>query len=190
MSQRVTLQTLAERLGVSRTTVSNAWSRPDQLSADLRERILDLAEELDYAGPDPAARGLRRGRADAIGLLLTETLEYAFGDPHAHELLRGVAAAIEEAAARHPDQRAMIEAYRARWDEMLAGEKPFSDNNPMAIIYKHRNQPVPRLPAPVARWQDIVDVLLAKRPGDRYASAAQAQGVLGDAAAAARAQAA
>lgn len=32
------------------------------------------------------------------------------------------AAAIEEAALRHPDQRAMIEAFHARWDEMLAGE--------------------------------------------------------------------
>src|SRR5690606_8223616 len=53
--------------------------------------------------------------------------------------------------------------------EMLAGEKPFTDSNPMAIIYKHRNQPVPRLPAPEDRWQGIVDALLAKRPKDRYA---------------------
>jgi 2-haloacid dehalogenase len=36
------------------------------------------------------------------------------------------AEAIEEAALRHPDQRAMIEAYHARWDEMLAGEIPGS----------------------------------------------------------------
>lgn len=35
---------------------------------------------------------------------------------------RSFADAIEEAALRHPDQRAMIEAYHTRWDEMLAGE--------------------------------------------------------------------
>lgn len=35
---------------------------------------------------------------------------------------RSFADAIEEAALRHPDQRAMIEAYHARWDEMVAGE--------------------------------------------------------------------
>ena len=35
---------------------------------------------------------------------------------------RSFAAAIEEAAARHPDQRPMIEAYFARWGEMVAGE--------------------------------------------------------------------
>jgi hypothetical protein len=35
---------------------------------------------------------------------------------------RSFAAAIEEASARHPDQRPMIEAYFARWGEMVAGE--------------------------------------------------------------------
>jgi 2-haloacid dehalogenase len=34
---------------------------------------------------------------------------------------RPFAEAIEEAALRHPDQRAMIEAYHTRWGEMLAG---------------------------------------------------------------------
>ena len=35
---------------------------------------------------------------------------------------RTFADAIEEAALRHPDQRAMIEAYHRRWEEMIAGE--------------------------------------------------------------------
>ncbi len=62
--------------------------------------------------------------------------------------------------------------------EMLAGEKPFTDPNPMAIIYKHRHQPIPRLPAAAARWQELVDQLLAKRPEDRCSTAIQAGGVL------------
>ena len=37
---RVTVKTLAATLGVSPATVSNAYNRPDQLSHDLRERIL------------------------------------------------------------------------------------------------------------------------------------------------------
>ena len=41
---RVTLQTIADRVGVSRMTVSNAFSRPDQLSAELRARILAAAD--------------------------------------------------------------------------------------------------------------------------------------------------
>ena len=58
---RATLQTIADRVGVSRATVSNAFSRPDQLSAVLRARILTVAEELGYVGPDPTARMLARG---------------------------------------------------------------------------------------------------------------------------------
>jgi len=74
--------------------------------------------------------------------------------------------------------------------EMLAGEKPFTDANPMAIIYKHRHKPVPRLPPAVLQWQPIVDCLLAKLPADRYANAAQAEAVLQQAAAQARVAAA
>ena len=41
---RKTLASLAAELGVSRTTVSNAYSRPDQLSAATRARILAAAK--------------------------------------------------------------------------------------------------------------------------------------------------
>jgi hypothetical protein len=60
----------------------------------------------------------------------------------------------------------------------------------MAIIYKHRHQPIPRLPPPVAQWQGLVDTLLAKRPEDRYSTAAQVEATLREAAAQARAAAA
>jgi DNA-binding LacI/PurR family transcriptional regulator len=92
----VTLQTLADKLGVSRTTASNAFNRPDQLNPALREKVLALAAELGYAGPDPAGRALRSGRAGAIGVLLTEQLSYAFGDPAAVATLRGLAEEAEQ----------------------------------------------------------------------------------------------
>ncbi|WP_234988200.1 LacI family DNA-binding transcriptional regulator [Demequina sp. NBRC 110056] len=78
---RVTLKTVAEAVGVSRMTVSNAFSKPDQLSPDLRERILETAAELGYLGPDPAARALARGSVGAVGVVLTDSLEGAFLDP-------------------------------------------------------------------------------------------------------------
>jgi DNA-binding LacI/PurR family transcriptional regulator len=94
---RVTLQTIADALGVSRTTVSNAYNRPDQLAPALRDRILATARELGYSGPDPAARRLRSGRRDVVGLLFTEQLSYAFTDPAAVLLLQGIARATEAA---------------------------------------------------------------------------------------------
>ncbi|GAA4369030.1 LacI family DNA-binding transcriptional regulator [Nocardioides caricicola] len=77
---KVTLQSIADRVGVSRMTVSNAFSRPDQLSADLRARILAAADELGYVGPDPAARALARGRTGSVGLLINGSLSEAFED--------------------------------------------------------------------------------------------------------------
>ncbi len=88
---RVTLQTIADRVGVSRMTVSNAFSRPDQLSAELRGRILIAAEQLGYAGPDPAARALARGTTGAVGVLLTDSLRHAFTDEVATTFLGAIA---------------------------------------------------------------------------------------------------
>ena len=92
-----TLASLAAELGVSRTTVSNAYNRPDQLSAPLRARVLEAARRLGYPGPDPVARSLRTRKAGAVGLLLTEALSYAFRDPVATGFLEGLALACEEA---------------------------------------------------------------------------------------------
>src|SRR3954447_5287903 len=92
-----TLASLAAELGVSRTTVSNAYNRPDQLSEQLRSRVMDAARRLGYPGPDPVARSLRTRRAGAGGLLFTETLSYSFRDPAAVWLLEGLALACENA---------------------------------------------------------------------------------------------
>jgi DNA-binding LacI/PurR family transcriptional regulator len=93
---RMTVKTLAAALGVSPATISNAYNRPDQLSLQLRERILTAAEELGYPGPDAAGRTLRMGRADAVGVLLSERLSYAFSDPFAIEFLTGLSEVVEE----------------------------------------------------------------------------------------------
>jgi DNA-binding LacI/PurR family transcriptional regulator len=47
--RRITLRELASSLGVSKTTVSNAFSRPDQLSPELRDRVLEAARAAGYA---------------------------------------------------------------------------------------------------------------------------------------------
>jgi DNA-binding LacI/PurR family transcriptional regulator len=77
---RITLQSIADEVGVSRMTVSNAFSRPDQLSQALRTRILDVAQRLGYAGPDPSARSLARGRTGVVGVLWPGALEAALAD--------------------------------------------------------------------------------------------------------------
>jgi DNA-binding LacI/PurR family transcriptional regulator len=94
----VTLATVAEAVGVSRMTVSNAYNRPDQLSPALRERILAVARDLGYAGPNPVARTLSRGETGSVGLVLDYPLTRAFTDPATVGFLHGVAAGCEERA--------------------------------------------------------------------------------------------
>lgn len=94
--RRVTLRDVAARLGVSPATVSNAYNRPDQLSPELRERVLRAAHELGYSGPNPLARSLRRGRTGVIGVVYDSSLHSAFADPAASLFLGGVARAVQD----------------------------------------------------------------------------------------------
>jgi DNA-binding LacI/PurR family transcriptional regulator len=119
-----TLLDVARAAGVSRTTVSNAFNRPDQLSAELRERVLATARELGYAGPNPMARMLRTGRAGAIGVVFSDRLTYAVTDPAAVAFLQGIAevcaeeeaallilSAIDEDAARRVVRQAAVDGF-------------------------------------------------------------------------------
>ncbi|MET7864869.1 LacI family DNA-binding transcriptional regulator [Micromonospora taraxaci] len=85
------MRDVARALGVSQATVSNAFNRPDQLSRELRDRILTAARDLGYPGPDPIANTFRRGRTGAIGLIIHEPLQYLFEDPAARLTMAGVA---------------------------------------------------------------------------------------------------
>jgi DNA-binding LacI/PurR family transcriptional regulator len=78
---KVTQQDIASVMGVSVMTVSNAFNRPDQLSADLRRRVLDRAAKMGYTGPDAVARQLRSGKTNTFAVVFEERLSYAFSDP-------------------------------------------------------------------------------------------------------------
>ncbi|MGQ5261288.1 LacI family DNA-binding transcriptional regulator [Micromonospora sp. ZYX-F-536] len=118
-----TLQAVADAVGVSRSTVSNAYSRPDQLSSALRERILDAARQLGYPGPNPTARSLRRGFVGSIGVLFTSQLSYAFTDPFAVRFLAGVGAAAE----RHGTSMLLVPLPPAQTDARRAVENAAVD---------------------------------------------------------------
>src|SRR5215212_3005739 len=94
---RVTLTRIAEELGVSAMTVSNAYNHPDRLSKALRERVFETAGRLGYVGPDPVGRSLRRQRTDVVGVLYSNPLSYAFEDPAAVAFLGGLSSVTEEA---------------------------------------------------------------------------------------------
>jgi hypothetical protein len=63
------------------------------LSAELRERILQVADELGYAGPDAAGRALARRRTGLVGVLLTSAPDEAFENLVALRLVSAIARA-------------------------------------------------------------------------------------------------
>lgn len=78
---RPTLKAVAARAGVSTSTASLAFAGDPRVLAATRERVLAAADELGYAGPDPLARSLRRGRSRVVGVVVGDRLGYAFADP-------------------------------------------------------------------------------------------------------------
>ena len=66
-----TISKVAERAGVSRTTVSHVLNHADRVSAHLRARVMEAVEELGYV-PNPQAQSLRTGRTNIVALLIPD----------------------------------------------------------------------------------------------------------------------
>jgi DNA-binding LacI/PurR family transcriptional regulator len=66
-----TISKVAERAGVSRTTVSHVVNHAERVSKSLRERVQKAIDELGYQ-PNPQARSLRTGRTNTIALLIPD----------------------------------------------------------------------------------------------------------------------
>jgi len=65
----VTVVDVAQRAGVSPTTVSRVLLSPDIVSPGTRSRVLEAVEALGYQ-PNPMAQGLRMGRGRSVALLV------------------------------------------------------------------------------------------------------------------------
>ncbi|MBA0127850.1 LacI family DNA-binding transcriptional regulator [Haloechinothrix sp. YIM 98757] len=174
--RQATLASLAAELGVSRTTVSNAYNRPDQLSPELRRRVLETARQLGYPGPDPVARSLRTRKAGAIGLLLTENLSYAFRDPVALGVLEGIALACEDSGTglqllpAGPGNEDVSTVHKAGVDGFVVYSVPDDDPHLSGVLQR----PVPT----VIIDQPLIDGVDRVGPDDAAAMTAMANHVV------------
>src|SRR5215218_6602400 len=87
---RVTIRQLAHLSGVSVGTVSRALNGYTDVNPETRERIVRLAEELDYT-PSASARELVTQRSHVVGVFLdTGEGHPDLQHPFFHEVLAGV----------------------------------------------------------------------------------------------------
>jgi len=85
---KVNLRTLADRLGLSQTTVSRALNGHPGVNAETRARVAAVAETMGYL-PDLTARRLATGRAGSVGLAWVADIG-APSDPVMLELVAGI----------------------------------------------------------------------------------------------------
>lgn len=85
------IKDVAQRAGVSTTTVSRVLSTPQAVRAPLRTRVEQAIADLAYR-PNLAARRLRQRRASLVGLIVSDIRSPFFTD---------VGRAVEDVAYRH-----------------------------------------------------------------------------------------
>jgi DNA-binding LacI/PurR family transcriptional regulator len=90
-SSQATIADVASRAGVSIATVSRVVNQSAPVAADTAARVRAAIDELSYR-PHVAARGLARGRMNALGLI-TDLISVPFFAP----LLQGIESAAREA---------------------------------------------------------------------------------------------
>lgn len=94
MPTRSSIKEVARLSGVSIGTVSKALSSAADVSQATRERVLQVADQLQYR-PMALARGLAQGRSGNIAVLLSAIHTPVFLDPFYAEVLGGIETELE-----------------------------------------------------------------------------------------------
>lgn len=90
VNRRPTMADVAEKAGVSLSTVSLTFSGAGPISDETRARVEKAAEALGYGGPSPLGKSLRSGRSHIVGVVLAGSLGTAFRDPNALRVMDGI----------------------------------------------------------------------------------------------------
>lgn len=93
------------------------------------------------------------------------TMGQVIGTPHYISPEQGEGKAI--------DQRSDIYSAGVLLYELLTGKKPFTASSAAAVIYRHVHAEIPTLPEELSPYQEIINKALAKKPEDRFQTAAE-----------------
>ncbi len=88
----LTLETIAEMAGVSRSTVSRVINGQTGVRSDVRQRVWQVVKDTGYE-PNAAARTLASNRSGLIGLVVPHVVSTLFADPYFPRLIQGISRA-------------------------------------------------------------------------------------------------
>ena len=158
--KRVTISDVAERSGVSKSTVSHVINQTRFVEEDTKQRVLEAIEQLGYR-PSNVARSMVSKKTKTAGLLISDV-----GNPFYSEVILGV----EEAARTQGyniflcntsyDIQRGLEFIRSLIDKMVDGVLLMSSSMSTELIDELYNH---HIPAVVLDWE-------AEKVGRRAAS--------------------
>lgn len=96
MAEKLRIKDIADRLGVSTATVSRALNDKPGVADELRQRVLQLAAELDFT-PSMVARSLAGARTGAVAFILHRHPFPVASDPFYFLILQGVERELDRA---------------------------------------------------------------------------------------------
>ena len=148
-----TISVIAKKLGVSRSTVSRAFTRPDLLRPETVERVLAAAEDLSYV-PNSVARALSTGHNGIIALIVPD-----IANPFFPPLIRAAQAGADQQdfcvllgdSAENPDQETrLINRFTKQVDGFVLASSRLPDQalaehakrKPLVLV----NRDIPRVP--------------------------------------------
>lgn len=143
--------------------------------------VMRIADALAYVH----AKGFVHRDIKPANILFNEANEAVLSDfgiakaENRNTQLTQIGAIVGTAKYMSPEQARGVDAIDGRSDlyslgvvfyELLTRKPPFTAADPMAIMLKHLNDPVPTLPEAQSMYQPVVDKLMAKSPEERYAT--------------------
>lgn len=119
--RRPTIADIARRAGLTKTAVSFALNGQPGVSAETRQRVLEIAREIGWQ-PHSAARALSDGRANAFGLVVDRPPSMLGVEPWFMQLISGIQSELSGAHISLlftlvQDQDDEIELYRSWWGQ-------------------------------------------------------------------------
>ena len=95
MTANLTLEDIARKAGVSRSTVSRVINDHPNVRTSVRKHVLEVIQSTGYH-PNAAARTLASQRSWTIGLILPLSVSFFFTDPYYPHLTKGIAQACNQ----------------------------------------------------------------------------------------------
>ncbi|WP_084489698.1 substrate-binding domain-containing protein [Desulfotignum balticum] len=89
-----TINEIAQRAGVSVSTVSRALNNKKGVGRKMRGKIISIADEINYF-PHSSARALVQKRIGVIGVVIPRTSEFAFQNPFYPKMLMGISSTAQ-----------------------------------------------------------------------------------------------